>query len=386
MKRATNFDVLADVNVSVEPSLFRVSAERPAPTLIRGNSLKIAIIAPFFDNTNIGNAPWIDYFLDPVDNLEFRHVHRKRPMPKWHDRKSELTVLPEWLQYLQQALGAFRGKPDMVVSVFPQLAASAGLLKRFSSNTKVMAWMFNVGTCHDGWRRKLAQLSLAKVDLFVVHTRREIKIYSEWLNLPEDRFVFVPYQSKEIPVTFEEDTDAPFVAAMGSAHRDYNLFARAIGDLNLPTVIASSKAAVAGIDLPDCIETPFGISKEKCLELTQRARVNVIPLLPKPAVTAAGQVTLVEAMFMGKVLVATEYYGIEDYVEHEKTGLLVQPNDYEGLRDAIKRLWDDRDLREELAANAQAHARSHFSDEAAAQSLKSNIEMLALTGTRSQTT
>ena len=379
MKPVANFDALSSGidYASVDSMPFAIGSEHPSRDVAKGKGMKVAVVAPFFDNTNLGDGRWIDYFLGATSGLRFEHFHRKTPMPKWHDRRSDLTVFPEWLRYLQQTLGAFRSKPDIVVSVFPQLAASAGLLKRIAPNTKVLAWMFNVGTCHDGWRRKMAQMSLSKVDLFVVHTRREIKIYAEWLNMPEDRFVFVPYQSKEIPTTFEEDTDAPFIAAMGSAHRDYGMFAKVIDELKLPTVIASSKAALRGIELNDCIETPFGISKEKCLELTQRARVNVIPLLPKPAVTAAGQVTLVEAMFMGKALVANEYYGVEDYVQHGKTGLLVKPGDYEGFRDAIKLLWDDKDLRDEIGSNAQDYARKTFSDQAAAMALKTQLEALA---------
>jgi glycosyltransferase involved in cell wall biosynthesis len=211
---------------------------------------------------------------------------------------------------------------------------------------------------------------------FIVHTRREIKIYSEWLNMPEDRFIFVPYQSAEIPKLAEEDTENPFMAVMGSAHRDYALLARVLHEIRIPTTIASGKSALEGIDLPDCVDTPFGISKEECLVLTQRARVNVIPLFPKPMVTAAGQVTLVEAMFMGKALVATEYYGVEDYMQHEKTGLLVKPNSYEELRDAILRLWEDKALRDELAHNAREYAVQNFSDDAAARALKAQLERL----------
>ena len=338
--------------------------------------MKVAIVAPFFDSSNIGETQWIDNFVEG-GGFEFEHIPRRLPMPKWHDRKSKLTTRTEWLRYLRQALDAYRSKPDIIVTVFPQPAASVGMLRRGGKRAKVLAWMFNVGTTHEGVRRTLARLAVSKIDLFVVHTRREIDIYAKWLDLPRDRFVFVPYQSADIETFAEEDTENPFIAAMGSAHRDYPLFAKVLHELQLPTVIASGKAVLEGIDFPDCVDTPFGISKQECLVLTQRARVNVIPLFPKPDVTAAGQVTLVEAMFMGKVMVATEYYGVEDYIQHEKTGLLVKPNSYEELRDAILRLWEDQALREELAANARQYALDHLSDAAAARSLRAQLEKLS---------
>ncbi|MEM1340743.1 MAG: glycosyltransferase [Pseudomonadota bacterium] len=337
--------------------------------------MKVAIIAPFFDRLNVEQSVWIDNYVT-AEGYDFHHVPRETPMPKWHDRKSKLTDPKEWLRYLGQARAAFGLKPDVIVTVFPQPAASAGLLRRFSPKTQVLAWMFNVGTCHGGLRQVAAKAALRHIDRFVVHTRREIKIYAEWLNLPEEKFIFVPYQSAEIEVLAEEDTENPFIAAMGSAHRDYKMLADVLQELQIPTTIASSQAALEGIELPDCVSAPFGISKQECLEITQKARVNVIPLLPKPAVTAAGQVTLVEAMFMGKVMVATEYYGVEDYLQHEKTGLLVKPHDRDGFRDAILRLWEDQGLREELAANAQAYARANFSDAAAAAALDRHLQSL----------
>jgi len=344
--------------------------------MVKNDGMQVAVVAPFFPKKETGKkSAWIDLFVNNPE-YEFSHIPPVVPLPKWHDRKSELTVLPEWMIYLRQAIAAYSTKPDIVISVFPQLAASAGLLKTFSPKTKMIAWMFNVGTCHGGIRQKLAKIALSNVDLFVVHTRREVEIYAEWLNLPREKFVFIPYQSPEVEKLAEEDTENPFIAAMGSAHRDYKMFADVIEELKIPTVVASGKAALKGVKIPDCMQTPFGITKRNCLELTQRARVNVIPLLPKPSVTAAGQVTLVEAMFMGKVLVATEYYGVEDYIKHEETGLLVKPHDRDGMRDAIKLLWNDADMRTELARNAQEHARKFSSDEAAGRNLEEQLAKL----------
>lgn len=372
----SNLNANASVMDATQDTLSFDQSFNRAKASAGGSAVKVAVIAPFFPEDPTADSTWIDHFIED-DTYDFDHVHPVKNLPKWHDRKSPLTATPEWKIYLRQAIAAFRKRPDVVVSVYPQLAATAGLLKYVSPRTKVIAWTFNVGTCHDGMRRRLAKLALSKVDIVVVHTRREIKIYSDWLDLPESKFVFIPYQSPEIATVAEEETEKPFIAAMGSAHRDYSMFADIIGELNIPTVVASSKAALDGVEIPDCMETPFGITKQDCIRLTQQARINVIPLLPKPAVTAAGQVTLVEAMFMGKVLVATEYYGVEDYIEHEKTGLLVKPHDRDGMRDAILRLWNDADLRQELARNAQEQARAVSSDEAAGQNLRNQLARLS---------
>ncbi len=68
---------------------------------------------------------------------------------------------------------------------------------------------------------------------------------------------------------------------------------------------------------------------------------------------------LMEAMACGVPVVSTELVGIPDLVIHERTGLLAQPNDAEGLADCLQRLLQDP----ELAKNLAKAAREHVSDE-----------------------
>jgi glycosyltransferase involved in cell wall biosynthesis len=68
----------------------------------------------------------------------------------------------------------------------------------------------------------------------------------------------------------------------------------------------------------------------------------------------------VEAMAHGRAVVAGAVGGLLDLVVHEETGLLVPPRDVPALREALRRLLDDRGLRERLGANARERARDHF--------------------------
>jgi len=80
-----------------------------------------------------------------------------------------------------------------------------------------------------------------------------------------------------------------------------------------------------------------------------------------PAVTAALDVAVLpsyrealglavlEAMALGRPVVATNVGGIPEMVEHERTGLLVAPHDVAGLADAIARMLTDHPLADTLA-------------------------------------
>jgi glycosyltransferase involved in cell wall biosynthesis len=73
---------------------------------------------------------------------------------------------------------------------------------------------------------------------------------------------------------------------------------------------------------------------------------------------------LLEALFMGRPVVASDVGGIPEIVEAEKTGLLVPAGDAEALAAGIERLLADPDFAEELGRRGQAAVRQRFTLEA----------------------
>jgi glycosyltransferase involved in cell wall biosynthesis len=78
---------------------------------------------------------------------------------------------------------------------------------------------------------------------------------------------------------------------------------------------------------------------------------------------------LVEAMASGCVPVATRKGAFPEIVEHERSGLLVEPADAPALAAAIIRLCGDASLRNQMQAAARQRAREHFTWDHVAQSL-----------------
>jgi glycosyltransferase involved in cell wall biosynthesis len=69
---------------------------------------------------------------------------------------------------------------------------------------------------------------------------------------------------------------------------------------------------------------------------------------------------ILEALAVGLPVVATNVGGIPDSVHHERTGLLVPPDDPDALSVAMLRLMDDEPLRRRLATDGAAFVRSAF--------------------------
>ncbi|MDX2177849.1 MAG: glycosyltransferase family 4 protein [Candidatus Sumerlaeia bacterium] len=72
---------------------------------------------------------------------------------------------------------------------------------------------------------------------------------------------------------------------------------------------------------------------------------------------------ILEALAAGLPTVATNVGGIPDSVIHERTGLLVPPEEPETLAAAMLRIMGDAELRRRLSEGARAHVREQFDEE-----------------------
>ena len=70
-------------------------------------------------------------------------------------------------------------------------------------------------------------------------------------------------------------------------------------------------------------------------------------ILPEACATV-----VMEAMSLGKPVIATRVGGMVDLADDEKTGLLVPPNDANALAAAMRRLLQDADLRGRMSTAA----------------------------------
>jgi glycosyltransferase involved in cell wall biosynthesis len=69
---------------------------------------------------------------------------------------------------------------------------------------------------------------------------------------------------------------------------------------------------------------------------------------------------LIEAMAMGKAVIASQVDGTKEIVDPGKTGLLVPPRDISSLSGALTRLGQDPDLRKRLGTQAMDRVRQQF--------------------------
>jgi trehalose synthase len=70
--------------------------------------------------------------------------------------------------------------------------------------------------------------------------------------------------------------------------------------------------------------------------------------------------TVAEAMWKGRPVVASRVGGIQDQIADGETGFLVDPQDLEAYGDVVVRLISDPELAERIGREAQERVRSEF--------------------------
>ena len=103
-----------------------------------------------------------------------------------------------------------------------------------------------------------------------------------------------------------------------------------------------------------------------------RGRITIEPAVPRhamldrirsstlccfPAIWDNFPNALLEAMALGKPIVATSGSGIAEIIQHGRSGLLVQPDDAQALAAGLELALSDKSLREQLGGEAQKRVR-----------------------------
>jgi glycosyltransferase involved in cell wall biosynthesis len=191
----------------------------------------------------------------------------------------------------------------------------------------------------------------SSVHMFVCSSRSEAEHYAAVFGLPPSRLGFVPFHTDPDILERKPAAEGDFVLAAGRTFRDYATLLQALSQSTIPLVIVASPSSVSWPGpLPANVRVLYDIPRSELIDLIARSMIVALPLEPRQI--SIGQSVLLEAMAMGKAVVATRVNGTADYVDHMTTGILVPPRDVAALKDAIDRLAGDAELRRQLGRAA----------------------------------
>ncbi len=309
------------------------------------------------------------YTLDAFSTPRIRaeRVHRKKS-------------LPGTLDYLRATAYLFyRSFTIDVILGNRRVTLLLGLLFSFYKprNVSLVGYeiIFNFkDTSRTKWVIAFWKRALKKVDALVVHTPQEVDYYARVFAVSPQKFRFLPFHVTG--EAFVGPSPDGYVFSAGRMERDFITLLQALKETDIPVVIVADSAQRSVLEQHATPNTQlhFNIPKEKYLALLRGARLVVISL--KDGTSSRGQVVYLETIRYGKPAICSRVGGIVDYVDHERTGWLVPPEDPEQLKIAIESCFSDSEALQEIGRNAYQEQQTRFSPAAFHQGYHQIIEEL----------
>lgn len=208
-----------------------------------------------------------------------------------------------------------------------------------------------------GYRLRLAVLRLALpgIDALWCTSEAERGRYAALLGLDAAATAFYP---DEPPSQFLDRPETPpgsYVLAYGNSDRDFDSLLAVADGLGREVVILSQAYAFPE-PLPDAVRPIRSrVSEEALIALIEGAAVVVVPTGNRAL--AAGQNVLLEALALGRPVVAAANVAVCEYGEPGDGVLFYEPGDRAGLRAQLRRLLDDPQGAREVGRRGREAAR-----------------------------
>lgn len=282
--------------------------------------------------------------------------------PEWVEATQSIYRLttphldPTSMSAWQEAWSLFRKKndADVVLTMGARESLFYGLLCALSrANSKqIMCEVFidDVGSS-PFWKVKRAayRLITRRCIGILTNSSAELKTLGQRFSAPPEKLVYVPMHTNVLEPSRVATNDG-FVLAAGRSLRDFDTLLAALPLVHVPVVIICGKNDLTHCSLPDNVTILREVSHDEYMRTMRSCAAVVIPLLPTERST--GQVVMLEAMALGKPVVATTSPGTDDFLIDGETGWSVAAGDASALAHAMNDVLADPDRADAMAQAA----------------------------------
>lgn len=257
---------------------------------------------------------------------------------------------------LDGSIGLRGGYVDLVAAALIGRGRAAPIVVIGDCTWKRGTWWLDRLACRTGIRA----VDSPNVN-YCVLSRAEVELFPRTWGVSPDRVWFSPWPYVLRGEELESPPTDDFVFAGGDSLRDYGPLIEAARGVEAEIVIATRRADAAAAEPPPNVRVG-PVSPSRYVDLLRRARVVVVPLA-ETFERSAGQTTYVNAMALGKLVIATDTTGVRDYIEDGRTGLVVAPRDSSAMERALAWTVDpaNREEGNRIAARAREAALERFS-------------------------
>jgi glycosyltransferase involved in cell wall biosynthesis len=296
-------------------------------------------------------------------------------IPKWG--RSLTFYAAYWLAGVRAWLKTRRTRYDLVIAWEGKLGIPYSVLRSLvgQNSPPLIILALHIGGIISHFVG-LVRFGLRSVARVVVFTPAEVEPYRRLLSLSPGAISYCPLGWYDAMRWYDpEKGERPealarsgkFILSSGRTYRDYETLARAVAGTEVEVKVSGRPFNLAKIDLPENMEATGWLAYRALQHYLYQSHFYVVPLLP--IAHAGGDTSLLHAMSFGKAIVATRAPSTETYIQHGVTGLLVEPRDVEGMRQAILHLWRNPDEAKRMGREARRRFEENHTIEKLAKSI-----------------
>jgi glycosyltransferase involved in cell wall biosynthesis len=140
---------------------------------------------------------------------------------------------------------------------------------------------------------------------------------------------------------------------------------------------------LVGAGAPETVALFKSMIKTERIKILGRILTDEIPkyyqacdVFVLPSLDEAASNAVAEAFVCGKPVITTKIGQVLDYFKDSEFGYLVAPADSEGLYQALKKIYQNQDLREKMAENTKRHGLENYAMDKVAETVIKGFENL----------
>lgn len=205
-------------------------------------------------------------------------------------------------------------------------------------------------------KKRLLRALHSQMDAVFLYAATQEEYAVKTLGIPAAKLYLIPFHADHHfyrPIPAETRN---MICSAGLEWRDYLTLLEAVKGLDVEVRLAAASPWSKHKNETENRELPANVSARRyeyhqLRDLYAAARFVVVPLYENDF--QAGVTTILEAMAMGKAVIATRTTGQQDVIEDGHNGIYVPPGDPGAMRTAIERLLKDPEEAARLGANAR---------------------------------
>jgi glycosyltransferase involved in cell wall biosynthesis len=199
---------------------------------------------------------------------------------------------------------------------------------------------------------------------FVVH--KDLNLYRKFYNIPANKCTYIPFKPNNYNILEKyEIMDGDYLLSCGASYRDFDTLIKALKCLDYPTIIVLPEKNIGKLhntelnecDLPSYVTVVrHNFDYDSWNNFLAKSKFVVIPI-KKDTLQAAGISVCLEAMALGKAVIISEGASTNNLLSCTNAEIVPCENP-EKLGLALKKMWEDKDYRDNISKNGQKYALS----------------------------